>query len=76
MKISKFPLFSLILLGVASIYAVVFCKFDGVKILSDDTCKIFVQETMTTFLNDFEWAKNHKGQEISDEALEQFQNMF
>ena len=76
MKISKFPLFSLVLLGGAAIYAVVFCKFDTAKILFDDTCKMFVQETMTTFLNDVEQAKNYKGQEISDEALEQFQNMF
>lgn len=76
MKISKFPLFSLVLLGGAAIYAVVFCKFDTAKILLDDTCKRFVQKNMTTFLNDFEQAKNYKGQEISDEALKQLQNMF
>ena len=76
MKISKFPLFSLALLAGATIYAIVFCKFYTAKILLDDTCKIFVQETMTTFLNDFDQAKNYKGQEISDEALEKLQNTF
>ncbi len=76
MKISKFPLFSLVLLGGAIIYAVVFCKFDTAKILLDDTCKIFVQNTITTFLNNFEAAKDYKGQEISDESLQQLQNMF
>ena len=76
MKISKFPLFSLVLLVGSAIYAVAFCKFDTAKILLDDTCKTFVRETMTTFLSDLEQAKNFKGKEISDEALEQFQNMF
>ena len=77
MKISKFPLFSLALLAGAAIYAVVFCKFDTVKILLDDTCKTFIQETMTTFLNDFEQAKEYKVSEvISDEALRQFQAVF
>ena len=67
MKISKFPLFSLVLLGGAVIYAIVFCKF----LLLDNTCKMFIQETMTTFLNDFEQAKSYKAQEITDESLEQ-----
>jgi len=77
MKISKFPLFSLALLGGAGIYALGFCKFDIAKILLDNTCKTFIQETMTTFLNDFEQAKEYKVSEvISDEALQQFQAVF
>jgi len=76
MKISKFPLFSLVLLGGAVIYALVFCNFDAAKILFDGRSKDFIQETMITFLDDFDQAKNYKGTEISDKALEQFQNVF
>ena len=76
MKISKFPLFSLILLVGTTIYAIVFCPFEGAKILSDNRCKAFIKETMTTFLNDFEKAKEYKVPELSDESLTQLQAIF
>ena len=77
MKISKFPLFSLVLLGGAVIYAVVFCKFDTARILFDSRSKDFIQKTMIAFLDNFDQAKTYKVSEmISDEALMNFQDQF
>ena len=77
MKISKFPLFSLIVFGATVIYALVFCNFYVAKILFDGRSKDFIQETMTTFLNDFDQAKRYKVSEmISDEVLMQVQDRF
>ena len=76
MKISKFPLFSLILLGGATIYAFTCCDFIGAKILFDDRSKAFIQDTITTFLNDPVKAKELKASEFPDESLMQMQDLF
>ena len=76
MKISKFPLFSLLLLVGAFIYAIVYCNFDGAKILADGRSKTFIQNTLTAFLNDPEKAKELKATEFPDESLVQMQNLF
>ena len=76
MKISKFPLFSLILLGGATIYAFTCCDFIGAKVLFDGSSKTFIQNTLTTFLNHPEKAKAFKASEFSDESLVQMQHLF
>ena len=76
MKISKFPLCSLILLGAATIYAIFFCGFDGAKVLIDGQSKAFIQKTLTTFLNDPQKAKELKAPEFSDASLAQIQELF
>ena len=76
MKISKFPLFSLILLGGATIYAFTCCDFIGAKVLLDGRSKDFIQNTLTTFLNDPEKAKALKVSEFPDESLMQMQDLF
>ena len=76
MKISKFPLFSLILLGGATIYAFACCDFIGAKILFDGRSKTFIQNTLTTFLNDPVKAKDLKASEFPDDSLVQMQDFF
>jgi len=76
MKISKFPLCSLILLGTATIYALFFCNFDGAKVLINGQSKDFIQKTLTTFLNDPQKAKELKAPEFSDASLAQIQELF